>query len=425
MGTLYHDLRYALRMLRKSPVFTSVAVLTLALGIGANAAIFTLTDAVLLQSLPVKDPDQLAVISTYDPSENDVNSSFSYPMYQDLLDKNEVFSGVLARGGTQMNVSHEGRSDRIRGELVSGNYFDVLGVRPWVGRLFTQDDDRTPSAHPVAVLSYGFWERRFGKDLGIVGKTILVNEHPLTVIGVTPPGFYGIELSGNADLRAPLMMTPVFNPIPPTRLTSRRHQWLTLMARRRDGVKLPQSQASMDVLYHQIRLADAQQLPSDTSAFDREQFLARKIQIKQGSQGFQHLQREMKTPLLFLFGATCIVLLILCANLANLVLARDAARDQEIARAPGSGRGPCALVAAMVDGSIFAFVTRLTGGTLSCNMGEECAGGICPAGLPHESGRATGLAIHRIYPVGFPDCRTDDGSGSRTQSRTLNFKSGA
>ncbi len=340
MGTLYHDLRYAVRTLRKSPVFTGVAVLTLALGIGANAAIFTLTDAVLLQSLPVKDPDQLTVVSTYDPRESDVNHSFSYPTYQDLRDKNEVFSGVLARGGTQMNVSYEGRSDRIRGELVSGNYFEVLGVRPWLGRLFTEDDDRTPSAHPVAVLSYGFWEHRFGKDLGIVGKTILVNEYPLTVIGVTPPGFYGISLSSSPELRVPLMMTPVFNPLPPTRLQSRNFQWITVMARLRDGVTLPQGQASMEVLYHQIRLAEAQQVTADASAFDREQFLSRKIQLSEGNQGFQNLQREMKTPLLFLFGATCMVLLILCANLANLVLARDAVRDQEIAvrLALGAGR---------------------------------------------------------------------------------------
>ena len=136
MGSFYQDLRYAVRMLRKNPVFTGVAVLTVALGIGANAAVFTFTDAVLLQSLPVKDPDQLTVVSSYDPRESDVNHSFSYPTYQDLRDKNEVFSGVLARGGSQMNVSYEGRSDRIRGELVSGNYFEVLGVRPWLGRLF-------------------------------------------------------------------------------------------------------------------------------------------------------------------------------------------------------------------------------------------------------------------------------------------------
>ena len=341
IADIYYDLRYALRMLRKHPGFTCVAVLTLALGIGANAAIFSLTDAVLLQSLPVKDPNQLTTIRSYDPKSGpNGDRSFSYPMYQDLRDKNDVFSGVLARGGAQMNVSYDGRNDRVRGELVSGNYFEVLGVRPWAGRLFTQDDDRTPGAHPVAVLSYGFWERRFGKDLGVVGKTILVNEHPLTVIGVAPPGFYGIELSSNADVRVPLMMTPVFNPLPKTRLQSRNHQWLTLMARRKDGVTLAQAEGAFEVLYQQIRAGEAEQLPPDVSATDRQRFLAMKIQLRDGSQGFQHLQREMKTPLLLLFGATCIVLLILCANLANLVIARDAIRDQEIAvrLALGAGR---------------------------------------------------------------------------------------
>jgi predicted permease len=340
IADIYHDLRYALRMLRKHPGFTLVAVLTLALGIGANAAIFTLTDAVLLQSLPVKAPDQLATIATHDPKSTETNDSFSYPMYQDLRDRNDVFSGILARGGAQMNVSFEGRNDRVRGELVSGNYFEVLGLRPWAGRLFTQDDDRTPGAHPVAVLSYGFWARRFGKDADIVGKTILVNEYPLTVIGVTPPGFYGFELSGSADVRVPLMMTPVFNPLPKTRLQSRRHQWLTIMARRKDGVTLAQASGRLELLYHQIRDAEVQQLPADITAEDRQEFLARRIQVGEGSQGYRHVQREMRTPLLLLFGATGIVLLILCANLANLVLARDAARDQEISvrLALGAGR---------------------------------------------------------------------------------------
>lgn len=340
MQTLFHDVRYALRMLRKHPGFTVVAVLTLALGIGANAAIFTLTDAVLLQSLPVVAPNQLATVESYDPKRAETNNSFSYPMYQDLRDKNDAFSGVLARGGAQMNVSYGGRNDRVRGELVSGNYFDVLGVRPWAGRLFTQADDLTPSAHPVAVLSYAFWSRRFGKDPSVVGKTILVNEYPLTVIGVTPPGFYGVEMSSNPDVRVPLMMTPVFNPLPKSRLTSRSHQWLTIMARRKDGITLAQAQASLAVLYHQIKQGEAQQLPADASDVERQEYLAERIQVAAGSQGFQRLQREMRTPLLLLFGATGIVLLILCANLANLVLARDAARNQEIAvrLALGAGR---------------------------------------------------------------------------------------
>lgn len=337
---IIYDLRYALRMLRKKPGFTLVAVLTLALGIGANAAIFSLTDAVLLQSLPVKAPQRLIAILSYEPNSGDVDNSFSYPMYQDLRDRNTVLSGVVARGGAQMSISYEGRNDRVVGELVSGNYFEVLGVRAWAGRLFTQDDDRTPGAHPVAVLSFGFWERRFGKDASIVGKTILVNEQPLTVIGVSPPGFYGLDLSSNADVRVPLMMTPIFNPVPKTRLTRRNHQWLSLMARRKDDVTLAQAQASLEILYRQIREGEAQQLRAGTSATDRQEFLARKMLLRDGSQGFQRLQREMKTPLLLLFGATCVVLLILCANLANLMLARDAVRDQEIAvrLALGAGR---------------------------------------------------------------------------------------
>jgi predicted permease len=341
MNKLMQDLRYALRMMRRHPGLTSVAVLTLALGIGANAAIFSFADAVLLQSLPVRDPDQLTTLGSIDPgTESGINNSFSYPMYQDLRDKNDVFSGVLARGGAQMNVSYDGRNDRVRGELVSGNYYEVLGVRPWVGRLLTQEDDLTPGGHPVAVLSYAFWDRRFGKDPGVVGKTILVNENPIIVIGVSPPGFYGTDLSSNADVRVPLMMTPVFNPVPKTRLQSRRHQWLTLLARRKNGVTPAQAQASLAVLYQQIRAGELQQLPADTSPAARDRFLALKIQLGDGSQGYQHLQREMKTPLLLLFGATCIVLLILCANLANLMLARDAGRDQEIAvrLALGAGR---------------------------------------------------------------------------------------
>jgi predicted permease len=365
IADIYYDLRYALRMLRKKPGFTFVAVLTLALGIGANAAIFSLTDAVLLQSLPVKAPQQLTTIASHNPELGpEANSSFSYPLYQDLRDQNVAFSGVLARGGAQMNISYQGRNDRVRGELVSGNYFEVLGVRPWAGRLFTQDDDRTPGAHAVAVLSYGFWERRFGKDASIVGKTILVNENPLTVIGVAPPGFYGIELSGNADVRVPLMMTPVFNPLPRNRLQSRNFQWLTLMARRKDGVALAQAQSSLEVLYRQIREGEATQLPPDATASDRRRFLAATMQLRDGSQGFQRLQREMKTPLLLLFGATCIVLLILCANLANLMLARDAVRDQEIAVRLALGAGRLRLLRQWLTEAILLSVLGAVAGVL-------------------------------------------------------------
>ncbi len=338
---MFQDIRYALRMLAKNPAFACVVILTLALGIGANAAIFSLLDKVLLQSLPVTNPDQLAVLTSYDPKEGpDIDSSFSYPMYQDLRDRNSVFSGVIARAGAQMNVSYGDQTERVRGELVSGNFFEVLGVRPWAGRLFTQDDDRNPGAHPVAVLSYRFWESRFNKDPNLIGQTILVNEKPVTVLGVTPPGFYGVSLSNNPDVRVPMMMTPVFNPLPPTRMQSRRHQWLSVMARRKADVSPEQAQASLSVLYQQIRELEAQHLPSTVSAAGKERFLTQRIAVMPGDQGLRHLQSELRTSLWLLFGATCAVLLILCANLANLMMARATVRAQETAvrLALGAGR---------------------------------------------------------------------------------------
>jgi predicted permease len=321
-------------------MFAGVVVLTLALGIGANAAIFSLLDQVLLQSLPVANPDQLVVLSVYEAKAPDGDSSFSYPMYQDLRDRNSVFSGVIARGGTQMNVSYGDQTERVSGELVSGNFYEVLGVRPWAGRLFTQDDDRTPGAHPVVVLSYRFWESRFNKDPELIGKTILVNEHPMTVLGVAPPSFYGVDLSSNPDVRVPLMMTPVFNPLPPTRLQSRRHQWLSVMARRKAEVTPEQMQASLSVTYQQIRQSEADQLTANGTTFNRERFMAQRIVAIPGDQGLRHLQVELRTSLWLLFGATCAVLLILCANLANLMMARATVRAQEITvrLALGAGR---------------------------------------------------------------------------------------
>ena len=360
---MINDIRYALRVLAKSPGFACVVVFTLALGIGANAAIFSLMDRVLLQSLPVANADQLVVLSAHDPKEEpDIDGAFSYPMYQDLRDKNDVFSGVIVRGGTQMNVSYGDQTERVRGELVSGNFFEVLGVRPWAGRLFTQDDDRTPGAHPVAVLSYAYWESRFGNDPDLIGKTILLNEQPLTVIGITPPGFYGVSLSNNPDVRVPMMMTPVFNPRPANRLQRRQLQWLSVMARRKPEVSQQQAQASLDVLYRQLREAEAQQLPAGASAFDREQFLAQRIAVLPGDQGLRHLQVELKTSLLLLFGATCAVLLILCANLANLMMARATVRAQETAVRLALGAGRMRLLRQwLTEGVVLAVIGGIVG----------------------------------------------------------------
>jgi predicted permease len=363
MTQIFSDIRYSLRMLVKNPGFACVVILTLALGIGANAAIFSLTDRVLVQSLPVEKPDELVVLTSYDPKDGpDYRSSFSYPMYQDLRDKNEVLSGVIARGGAQMNVTYRETNERVGGELVSGNFFQVLGVRPWVGRLFSQEDDVTPGAHPVAVLSYAFWTRRFAKDAGIVGQTILINEHPVTVIGVTPPGFYGLTLSSDPDVRVPLMMTPVFNPVPATRMKSRSHQWLSVLARRKSDVSLAQARASMDLLWRQIREADAKTLSPKATAFDRERFLSKRLGLQPGAQGLSSTQEEMRMSLLLLLGATFVVLLILCANLTNLMMARATVRAQEISVRLALGAGRLRLLRQwLTEGLVLALCGGLVG----------------------------------------------------------------
>ena len=374
----WQDIRFGLRMLRKSPGFTATAILTLALGIGANTAIFSVMDTVILQSLPIRNPNELVVISSVTPRTGQ-SDSFSYPMYQDIRDKNDAFDGVLAVGGVQMNVSYAGESEHVRGRLVSGNYFDVLGVHPWTGRLFTQDDDRIPSANPIAVLSYGFWERRFGKDPLLVGKTILLNEHAMTVIGITAPGFYGTELSDAPDVYVPLMMTPVFNPVPANRMQSHTHQWLTLMARRKPGVSIAQAQASLEVLYQQLRAAEGQSSLAGASDFARKQFFSRTVVLSPGNQGLGHLQRGFSEPLTMLFAVTNIVLLILCANLANLLLARASARGQETAVRLALGAGRFRLLRQWLTESLLISVLGGASGVLVAMWVKAALVGFIPA----------------------------------------------
>jgi len=189
--TLAQDLRYALRILVTSPAFTMVVVLTLALGIGANTAIFSLTDQVLLRQLPVRSPEQLVILDGPGAFQGRTfnNGTFSYPMYRDFRDQNTVFDGVIARFGTPLTMSSQGQSERVSGELVTGNYFDVLGVRAAIGRTFTPDDDRTPGGHSIAMLSHNYWTRRFAGNPGVLNQTITLNGLPMTIVGVAPPAF--------------------------------------------------------------------------------------------------------------------------------------------------------------------------------------------------------------------------------------------
>src|SRR6185436_7142200 len=280
MNAFVQDIRYAVRTLVKTPAFTIVVVLTLALGIGANTAIFSLTDQVLLRLLPVKSPEQLVVLDGPGAFQGRTfnNGTFSYPMYTDFRDRTTVFDGVIARFPAPLTLMTNGQAERVSSELVSGNYFDVLGVRAHIGRTFTPDDDRTPGGHPIVVLSHNYWTRRFGADPGVLNRTVTLNGLPMTIVGVTPPGFYGIVIGENPDVMVPVamkaQMTPTWDD-----LTNRRSRWLTVMARLKPGVSREQAEAAMNVVYRQINEQEIKEIKTTSQSF-RERFVSKHLFVR-------------------------------------------------------------------------------------------------------------------------------------------------
>ena len=269
------DLRYSLRILAKAPVFAAVAVLSLALGIGANTAIFTLLDQLLLRLLPVKNPQELVLLSSRGShyGSNRGGNALSYPMYEDFRDHNTVFSGVMCRFGVPLSMSFNGRTERVTGELVSGTYFQVLGVGAALGRVFTPEDDRIPNGHPLAVLSYGFWKTRFAGDPSILNKTIHINGYALTVIGVSQAGFDGVIPGEVVQVRVPVMMkarmTPQWDD-----LKDRRSRWVNVFARLKPEVTMQQARASLQPFYHQILEMEVKDAAfRNADIYTRQQFL--------------------------------------------------------------------------------------------------------------------------------------------------------
>jgi predicted permease len=344
MDTLWQDLRYGFRTLIKNPGFTAVAVLTLALGLGANTAIFSLTDQILLRLLPVEKPDELVVLRSPGPkqgrvwSDGDSDTSFSYPLYKELRDKNNVFAGLLARFAVPLSVASDGQTERANGELVSGNYFEVLGVRPVLGRVFTDDDDRTPGTSPVVVLSHGYWTRRFGASPEVLNKTLVVNGTGMTVVGVARAGFNGVQVGQLPDMFIPITMKAQMTPNSDG-LNDHKNFWLAIIGRLQPGLSRQQAEAAFSPVYRQI-LQEELPLMGKWSAETQQRFVDKKMLLDAGGQGRQILQRDTQQPLLVLMGMVGLVLLIACANVANLLMARGAARQREIAirMAVGAGR---------------------------------------------------------------------------------------
>lgn len=336
MTSLLLDLRYSLRAIRYSPLFASIAILSLALGIGANTAIFTLMDQLMLRQLPVRNPGQLVMLYQRGPhnGSNMGDRMNSYPIYQDFQKKAAPLSEVLCRRLISASVSVNDQTDRVEAELVSGNYFTMLGVTPAIGRLFSSElDDRAFLGHPVVALSYDYWVTRFSRDPNIIGKKILVNNYPMTVVGVSAQGFAGLDPALAPQIRVPILMEPIMSPAWFwLHMDDRRTRWVQVFGRLKPGYTINSAQASLQVLFHQIREYETT-LPEakDWTPFDRAQFLTGTIHVQRAAEGYSQLRNSFSTALIVLMCMVGLVLLIACANVANLLIARAFARQKEIA----------------------------------------------------------------------------------------------
>jgi predicted permease len=355
MRHLSRDLRYAWRGLLRSPIFTIVALVSMALGIGANTAIFTLVDQVLLRQLPVKQPEALVLFTqqgSHYGNNNGANAT-SYPMYEDFREAfvdhaampkqpratlpydtttaTPLFSGLFARMAMAVNVGFGGTTERAPAEAVTGTYFPVLGVGAALGRVMTPDDDKVLDGSPVAVLSYDYWRTRFASDPNVVGQTLTINNYPMTIIGVSQAGFDGVDIGSAPSIRVPILMRSHLLPTA-DKIDNRRSRYVNVFGRLAPGVTADQAKATLQPSFHNLRTHETQEAAfRNASIYTREQFLKGTIDLLPAAQGRSFLRNQLRQPLWLLMGIVAGVLLIACANVASLLIARAASRQKEIA----------------------------------------------------------------------------------------------
>jgi putative ABC transport system permease protein len=337
MHSLMQDLRFSLRQIRRSPGFMVTAVLTLALGVGANTAIFSLLDQALLRSLPVRAPGQLVILSTtgkaWEGHSSDhgagVEKSFSYPMYRDLRDRGTAFDGLIATASTGVGIARNNASDLADAEIVSGNYFSVLGVPAAQGRLVTANDDTTSGGNPVVVLSYHYWKTHLGSDTQAVGQTLSINGFPYQIIGVSAPEFQSAVWGQVPDVFVPMSMLDQVIPGKGSRLQNHRDRWMNIVGRLKPGETPDRAQVTMAPLWHALRAEELKALGTKSPRFVDDFLTRSELQILPGSKGLSYERGSIEKPLMAVMAMAFLVLLIAAVNVASLLLVRSAARVRE------------------------------------------------------------------------------------------------
>jgi putative ABC transport system permease protein len=342
MNSLLQDIRYALRQLRKSPAFTITVIVTLALGIGANAAVFTLFDQVLLRMLPVEKPKELVrfewsggfsgSLNTFGGDSADHHNYFSYPMYKDLREHTQVFQDMLAADKATVGVSWHNQAENEDAEIVTGNYFQMLGLRPALGRLLTQQDDTAKNANPVLVLSYNYWKAHFAASRDIVGQTVLINGHAFAILGVAPENFDSAIGGYKPAVFLPISMVEIAMPFvaPLDNLNSHQSLWLTLIARLKPGVSIVKAQAAVSPLWHALRTNEFAAYKSKSEHFRKRFIDESKLRVLDDSQGFNPGRIDLEKPLVILMSMACLLVLLCAINVATLLLLRAAGRAREM-----------------------------------------------------------------------------------------------
>jgi putative ABC transport system permease protein len=347
MSTILQDLRYALRQLRRSPAFALTAVLTLALGVGANTAVFSLLDQALLRSLPVRSPQQLVVLegtgkawegSTHNHGGNE-EAYFSYPMYKDLRDHNQAFEGLAATLPADIGISRNGTAQLGRAELVSGNYFTMLGVQPALGRLLTQSDDLQPDANPIAVLSFDFWKNHLGADPTVVGSMLSINGRPFQIIGIAAPRFHSAVWGETPNLFVPITMLDQILPGTGKRLTLHTDRGINLIGRLKPGESREQAEVAIAPLWHSLRAEELKALGHKSPKFTAEFLTNSRLHVLPGASGYSYQRDDFKQPLMVIMGMALLVLLIASVNVASLLLVRSAGRAREFSLRYALGAG--------------------------------------------------------------------------------------